>query len=609
MSPRISLKDPMRKIFACKIEIAVGIVIGLVLFFPQFIFAQKTGPEFRINTHTNGDQAFPVVAMNASGNFVVAWESNGQDGNGLGVFAQRFDALGNKIGSEFQVNTYTSLDQSFAATAMRDDGSFLLAWQSTGQDGDGRGVFAKLYDSSGNPVGPEFQVNTFTYSNQAFPHVAVNPVTNGFVITWSSAFQDDSHDAVIVRLYDENCTPVTNEIQANVYTFSFQGYSRASCDASGNFVLVWTSNQQDGSDYTVVGRRFNDSGVPRGDEFIVNQYTASHQDYPDVAVAPDGRFVVVWHSAFQDGSNYGVYGRRYHNNGYPFGGEFQINDYTMRNQWWPKIAMDHFGSYTVVWQSDILDGNARGVFARRYRSDHTTHTNEFVVNTTTTDDQDRPAIASDPAGNLVVVWQSENQDGSGWGIYGQRIETGTVHATFANITAEEDEGAVKLRWQVASDVPVAGYDIYRKSAAENVHIAVMLPPDALEFVDVAVRSGSSYTYTIAAVTKDGHTTFSPPVSIKLDARELRLYQNSPNPFNPGTTIDYELADAEVISIRVYDALGRFVVELESGNKTAGHHSVLWDGRNASGMQVSSGIYYYRLQSGKEVLTRKMVLLK
>ncbi|MFH1755725.1 MAG: FlgD immunoglobulin-like domain containing protein, partial [Candidatus Latescibacterota bacterium] len=522
---------------------------------------------------------------------------------------QRYDPLGNRVGTEFPANTYTAMDQSFATAAMRDDGSFLIAWQSTGQDGDGRGVFARLYDSAGNPVGEEFQVNTFTYSNQAFPHVAVNPVTNGFVLTWSSAFQDDSHDAAIVRLYDHACNPVTNEIQANEYTFSFQGFSRVDCDASGDFVVVWTSYQQDGSEYTVVGRRFRDTGAPLGNEFIINQYTDSHQDYPDVAVAPGGSFVVVWHSALQDGSSYGVYGRRYNDSGQPIGGEFQINDYITRNQWWPKIAMDHFGSYTVVWQSDNQDGSSRGVFARRYRSDHTTHTNEFAVNTRTNDDQDRPAIASDPAGNLVVVWQSENQDGGGLGIYGQRIETGTVPAVFANIFAEEAEGAVRIQWEVAADLPIAGFTIHRGTNGSHIPVATMLPSGQREFLDVSVTRGVPYTYTVEAVDANGDVTLSPGVTIELMPLQAGLSQNHPNPFHPRTTFDYTLPQAGMVDVRIYDARGRLVVSLESSAKPAGRHSIEWDGRNAGGMPVSSGVYYYRLTTGNNVLTKKMILIK
>jgi hypothetical protein len=414
---------------------------------------------------------------------------------------------------------------------------------------------------------------------------------------------------VILRMYDSTGSPATGEIQANTYTFSFQGYSRVGCDASGNFVVVWTSYMQDGDGYAVVGQRYRYTGVPRGGEFIINQYAASHQDYPDVAVSPDGSFVVVWHSAFQDGSSYGVYGRRYRINGLPLGGEFQINEYTTRNQWWPAIAMDDYGSYTVVWQSDMQDGSGRGVCVRRYRQDHTTHSEEFVVNSHTIANQDRPAIASDPAGNLVVVWQSELQDGSGLGVYGQRIETGTVSAAFASITAEEDNGTVRIRWQVASDEPLQGFNVYRSSAGENMQLATLLPRGTSEFIDEHAQRGTRYTYRVGAIHEDGHETLSPATDIDIKGYNFRLFPNRPNPFHPGTTIEYELGRAESIEIRIFDAAGRLVISLESGLKPSGRHTVTWDGRDARGERVGSGVYFYRLQAGQKTVTRKMLFLK
>ncbi len=391
---------------------------------PVYVQAQLIGPEFMVNTYVTGDQAFPAVAMNASGDFVVAWESTDQDGDGLGVYGQRFDAMGNKVGLEFQANTYTALDQSFAGVALRDDGAFLIVWQSTGQDGSGRGIFARLYDSAGAPTGPEFQANTTTFSNQAFPDVAVNPVTDGFVVTWSSAFQDGSSDAVIVRKFNADGVPTRPEVMANDFTYGFQGYSRADCDAAGNFAVAYTSFEYDGDQYAIGARRFRADAVPQGPEFLVNTFSTSHQDYPDVATAPDGSFVVVWHSAIQDGDGYGIYKKRYTSAGVALTGDVQVNTHTASSQWWPKIEMNDFGSYTIVWQSDSQDGSGRGVYGRRYQFDGTPHTSEFRINTTTAGNQDRPAIASDPLGNLVVVWQSTNIDGSGTDIFAQRMSSG-----------------------------------------------------------------------------------------------------------------------------------------------------------------------------------------
>jgi hypothetical protein len=86
--------------------------------------------------------------MDADGDFVVAWESAGQDGYALGVFAQRFDAAGVAQGSEFQVNSFTADSQVRPAAAMDADGDFVVAWDSLGQDGSfvEYGVFAQRFD-------------------------------------------------------------------------------------------------------------------------------------------------------------------------------------------------------------------------------------------------------------------------------------------------------------------------------------------------------------------------------------------------------------------------------------------------------------------------------
>jgi large repetitive protein len=81
------------------------------------------GPEFQVNTYTTSHQNDPVVAENESGSFVVVWSSNSQDGDGQGIFGQRFDSAGSPQGSEFQVNSYTTSNQTYPAVAVDDSGS------------------------------------------------------------------------------------------------------------------------------------------------------------------------------------------------------------------------------------------------------------------------------------------------------------------------------------------------------------------------------------------------------------------------------------------------------------------------------------------------------
>ncbi|MBF8295706.1 MAG: hypothetical protein HW389_2251 [Bacteroidetes bacterium] len=92
-------------------------------------------------------------------------------------------------------------------------------------------------------------------------------------------------------------------------------------------------------------------------------------------------------------------------------------------------------------------------------------------------------------------------------------------------------------------------------------------------------------------------------------RAFALYQNFPNPFNPTTVISYQIIDQDVVTLKVFDLLGREVVTLVDGVQAAGQHVVRWDGRNYRGESVSSGVYLYQLRARSSVLTREMVLLK
>ena len=115
--------------------------------------------EFQVNTYTTSDQYGSSTAALSDGGFVVTWNSNLQDGDGYGVYAQRYDVNGDVNGAEFQVNTYTTSEQYGSSTAALSDGGFVVTWSSLDQDGDGYGVFAQRYDANGDALG-EVTINS-----------------------------------------------------------------------------------------------------------------------------------------------------------------------------------------------------------------------------------------------------------------------------------------------------------------------------------------------------------------------------------------------------------------------------------------------------------------
>src|SRR5262249_1356301 len=133
----------------------------------------------------------------------------------------------------------------------------------------------------------------------------------------------------------------------------------------GDFVVVWSSNYQDGSGTGVFGQRYSSTGAALGAEFQVNTYTTNPQLYPVVAAGRNGNFVVVWDSVNQiaNGSGDDLFGQAYDSAGTTRGREFQVNTYTTGSQFLQAVSSDGFGNFVVVWASGYLD---RNVFGRRF---------------------------------------------------------------------------------------------------------------------------------------------------------------------------------------------------------------------------------------------------
>ena len=90
---------------------------------------------------------------------------------------------------------------------------------------------------------------------------------------------------------------------------------------------------------------------------------------------------------------------------------------------------------------------------------------------------------------------------------------------------------------------------------------------------------------------------------------IKIYNNYPNPFNPVTTLSYELSIDSKVRICIYDMNGRLVKLLTSSRQKAGRHSVNWNSENELGQQVSTGMYIYSIQTDNDIETSKMILLK
>jgi hypothetical protein len=316
------------------------------------------GFPIQVNDFTTSDQFFPAIASGGDGGFVVVWQSYGQDGSSDGVFVQRYDGYGTRpLGStDFQVNVFTTGSQRRPAVAYDGAGEFVVAWESANQDGSGNGIFADLLATGGKGGGlsrvfGDFQVNGWTTGDQSAPDVAADGAGN-FVIVWTSADEDGSETGVFAQRYNAGGHD-GDEFQVNTYTTGYQSNPSAAMDRFGNFVVVWSSLGQDGAGLGVFGQRFDNTGAKVGPEFAVNGYTTGHQTNPRVAIDHAGNFVVVWENGVA------IAGQRFDVAGERVGPEFQINPFTgypgaAYSLAGPQAAFDPNGDLAVAWNEIVF---------------------------------------------------------------------------------------------------------------------------------------------------------------------------------------------------------------------------------------------------------------
>lgn len=206
-----------------------------------------TGTVFRANATSTGEQQEPSVAVAPGGAFLISWHVRDQanPSNGDDIYARRYSAAGVALDTqEFRVNSTTAGHQRFGATAAGPDGSYVLAWYSAGQDGDGEGVYVRRFGSNGVALSAESAVNTTTKGNQINPTVAVG-ADGHFVVAWQGLGNGD-RSGIFAQRFDASGAPQGSQFRLNARTGNVQNSPSVGMDAAGNLVAAWDSFNQAG---------------------------------------------------------------------------------------------------------------------------------------------------------------------------------------------------------------------------------------------------------------------------------------------------------------------------------------------------------------------------
>ncbi|MDH3975146.1 MAG: thrombospondin type 3 repeat-containing protein [Deltaproteobacteria bacterium] len=322
------------------------------------------------------------------------------------------------LGDEFQVNTYNVRQQNTPVLSFGKDGSFTIVWTSWMYEVPwwGRGIFSRRFNGEGIPLDVnELQVNTRTYGSQYGPSIVTAPDGTS-IISWCTWDGD-----VSAQILDIKGDPTGPEL-----TVSPNGNS---CDATsaailndGSYVVVWESINYSESGLDIFLQRFDSEGLPLGSEMQVNTYTWHHQSSPVIDQEPDGSFYVSWTSRY---SSY-RYAQKFDANALPVGDEFYAPS---MSHLFPNVHLAPDGSKLLITYKD--DGSGLGVFGQMHDADNTPSGPEFQINMTTEDHQANAKVAFSPDGKVVITWVS-------WGYLNGVERDSEIFARMYQLTHDKD---------------------------------------------------------------------------------------------------------------------------------------------------------------------------
>lgn len=326
------------------------------------IYAQKfdadgdpVGGEMPVNTETTGAQVWNNVTALDGGGYAVTW-LNRADGT---VRAQIFGADGEAVGSEIAAGTeYQENDVQATGITLLSDGKFVIIWPAEGADGMGD-VRGQLFNADGSKAGGSFLVNSYTASLQHNAKVSALP-GGGFVVTWVSTQQEDSQRGVYAQLFDGSGNAIGGETQVATTTDAAQTNQTVTALAGGGYVITWLS--ADGASTGVYSQLFDATGAKAGVETRVSTTTNGEKVQQDVVALPDGGFAVTWVSVL--GGSRQIFLQIMDADGQKIGGETRVTNGGQGLEANPQISVLANGDIAVTWTA--IDGSGSGIFTKHF---------------------------------------------------------------------------------------------------------------------------------------------------------------------------------------------------------------------------------------------------
>ncbi len=333
-----------------------------------------------------------------------------------------------------------------------------------------------------------FTINTINNretGNQFAPAIAVNRTTGSYVAVWSD---DDKDFNVEARVFCAGGCKETDQFTVNTSQRGHQKNPAVAMDKSGNFVVVWEGDEDGDDNYEIYMRGFDAKGKERFAETQVNKTKIGQQKQASIGMNASGDFVVVWHDESES-----QYGSQIHMRGFKADGREAFSERVVAepgtvNRTHPDVAVAGDGHFVVVWQEN--DGNdASHISARGFMADARQNLPLFKVSTNTTGQNRVPGISMNASGNFYIVWANDSDTEHAAYVRGfDASGKQTLAATSLSSTTEfvntpgicvADNNRVMVVWSSEQNESV-GNEIYRQAIEPNGHLCELSKVNYLE---------------------------------------------------------------------------------------------------------------------------------
>lgn len=537
-------------------------------------------------------------------NYLVVWEEL-RDGSYVDIFGTRVSADGTVLDPQGIAISTAPGGQSSAAVAF-DGTNHLVVWADS-RNGFYSDIYAARVSVEGGVLDSAGICISRTTEDQVSPDVVFDGTD--YLVVWADyRIGWYSYDVYGARVTIEGgvLDPGGILISSGV---AEEGSPSVATDGT-NSLVVW-EDYRNNVYYDIYGARVSVEGAVLDPAGIPISRATGSQNCPDVAFGGEG-YLVVWQDR-RGGTNLDIYGARVGTGGSVLDTLGIAISAAAIDQWLPAVAFDGT-NYLAVWQDDRM-GLSHDIYAARVTPGAEVVDPEGLVISTAPHNQHYPAVSAGTKCTALIAYMCFTPAPYGSNRIWGNIWKGPTAIAFACASATAQQGRVVLSWQMGVEAVASSFLIERSESPNGQFVALDLPISkgsgfTFSCIDCSVQPGRTYWYRIVLGDASGGEAYGPiEVHVYAVPTAHMAYQSYPNPFNPSCTIRYDLPSPGRVRIGVFNAGGSLVRTLADGWREPGVYNEVWDGRDSASRALPSGVYFYRLEAGDFVATRKMVLLR